>query len=161
VQPSGLRHGYRLTAGEGQSVAALTQMLVERFESQERSEIARLGEVVGYAESDRCRSEAILDYFGERGEACGCCDVCEGAALPGPLPASTPAKIEAESLQAIQDLRRENHPALRQGRQLARFLCGLSSPATTRARLARDERFGLLAEVPFEDVLAQLEELGG
>jgi ATP-dependent DNA helicase RecQ len=42
---------------------------------------------------------------------------------------------------------------------LARFLCGLSSPATTRAKLHRNEQFGILAEVPFLEVLGHTEEL--
>ena len=54
----------------------------------------------------------------------------------------------------------EGHASLRQPRQLARFLCGISSPATTRERLNRDDRFGLLEEVPFLTVLAQAESMG-
>ncbi len=45
-------------------------------------------------------------------------------------------------------------PALRHPRQLARFLCGLSSPALQRDRLNRHDDYGLLAEVPFQEVLA-------
>jgi hypothetical protein len=38
---------------------------------------------------------------------------------------------------------------------VARFLCGISSPATARARLStRHPMFGMLADVPFRDVLA-------
>ena len=49
---------------------------------------------------------------------------------------------------------REEHPAeLGQPRQLARFLCGLSSPATTRARLSRHELYGALAAHRFAAVL--------
>jgi ATP-dependent DNA helicase RecQ len=48
----------------------------------------------------------------------------------------------------------ENHPALTSPRQLARFLCGMSSPATTRARLTRHPACGLLADLPFAEVLA-------
>jgi ATP-dependent DNA helicase RecQ len=36
---------------------------------------------------------------------------------------------------------------------LARFLCGLSSPRTGRARLRSHELFGRLEEVPFAQVL--------
>jgi ATP-dependent DNA helicase RecQ len=44
-------------------------------------------------------------------------------------------------------------PALAAPRQLARFLCGITSPATTRAKLTRNPAFGLLSEVPFDQVL--------
>jgi ATP-dependent DNA helicase RecQ len=47
------------------------------------------------------------------------------------------------------------HPtALATPRQRARFLCGLSSPATTKAKLSHHALFGVLAEQRFADVLA-------
>jgi ATP-dependent DNA helicase RecQ len=39
-------------------------------------------------------------------------------------------------------------------RQLARFLCGMTSPASIRARLTRHEAFGILSDIPFSEVLA-------
>jgi ATP-dependent DNA helicase RecQ len=36
---------------------------------------------------------------------------------------------------------------------MTRFLCGLSSPAASRAKLSRHRKFGALAERPFEHVL--------
>jgi ATP-dependent DNA helicase RecQ len=46
------------------------------------------------------------------------------------------------------------HPdALGAPRQRARFLCGLTSPATTRAKLTRGPLFGSLGARPFADVL--------
>jgi ATP-dependent DNA helicase RecQ len=48
----------------------------------------------------------------------------------------------------------ENHSELGTPRQLARFLCGMSSPASTRARLGRHDAFGMLAELPFASVMA-------
>ena len=50
-------------------------------------------------------------------------------------------------------LRAEHPAALGQPRQLARFLCGLSSPATTRAKLSRHELYGALAAHRFAAVL--------
>jgi ATP-dependent DNA helicase RecQ len=67
----------------------------------------------------------------------------------------TPARTPGEDdWLALRALARENHPELASPRQLARFLCGMSSPATTRARLGRHHSFGLLADLPFADVLA-------
>jgi ATP-dependent DNA helicase RecQ len=39
-------------------------------------------------------------------------------------------------------------------RQAARFLCGLSSPALTKAKLTRHGLFGVFEERRFADVLA-------
>jgi ATP-dependent DNA helicase RecQ len=47
----------------------------------------------------------------------------------------------------------ERHAALKTPRQLARFLCGITSPAVTRARLGRHDAFGLLESRPFAEVL--------
>jgi ATP-dependent DNA helicase RecQ len=57
----------------------------------------------------------------------------------------------------IRRLRAERHEALRSPRQLARFLCGISSPATSRAKLRTRPEFGQWDGVPFADVLALAE----
>jgi ATP-dependent DNA helicase RecQ len=54
----------------------------------------------------------------------------------------------------VRELVRENHAELATPRQLARFLCGMTSPASTRGRLTRHAAFGLLSDLPFADVLA-------
>jgi ATP-dependent DNA helicase RecQ len=40
-----------------------------------------------------------------------------------------------------------------------RYLCGITSPATTREWLTRQNEFGLLERVPFADVLTQAETM--
>ena len=45
----------------------------------------------------------------------------------------------------MRSLRAEGHQALRSPRQVARFLCGLASPATTKAKLTKHHSFGRLA----------------
>jgi ATP-dependent DNA helicase RecQ len=56
--------------------------------------------------------------------------------------------------QIARDLARGGHSELASPRQLARFLCGMSSPATTRARLTRHDAFGIWSDLPFTEVLA-------
>jgi superfamily II DNA/RNA helicase len=48
---------------------------------------------------------------------------------------------------------RDGHASLRAPRALARFLCGITSPAITRDRLTRHDAFGLLSDMAFHDVL--------
>ena len=43
---------------------------------RKRREHKRLDALLGYCEAPACRRVALLDYFGERIEACGNCDVC-------------------------------------------------------------------------------------
>ena len=49
----------------------------------------------------------------------------------------------------------QSHPqAVGEPRQLARFLCGLTNPATSKARLSRHALFGVLAERRFAQVMS-------
>jgi ATP-dependent DNA helicase RecQ len=58
----------------------------------------------------------------------------------------------------VSALRAEYHAELGQPRQLARFLCGLTSPATTRAKLSRHQSYGALAAHRFADVLSAVSQ---
>ncbi|MDF1860434.1 MAG: RecQ family ATP-dependent DNA helicase [Verrucomicrobiales bacterium] len=159
VQPSKLRHSYRVGNEQGESVASLTKMLTEKFESREAGEVERLHLVTELCETPKCLPQQLMAYFGESSGPCGSCNVCEGDHAGGPLPGGKRIAIDREMVEIIHDMRGLNHAALKQPRQLTRFLCGLSSPATTRARLSRHESFGSLQEVPFQDVLEHVEAL--
>ena len=58
-----------------------------------------------------------------------------------------------DELALVKDLVDQKHAALATPRQLARFLCGMASPAATRARLTRHNAFALLSDLPFAEVL--------
>ncbi|MAS94494.1 MAG: RecQ family ATP-dependent DNA helicase [Verrucomicrobiales bacterium] len=161
VKPTGLRHSYRLNSNKKSTVQELTTFLVERFETRETGEIERLHQVVELCETPECIPQQILEYFGESMKPCGSCSYCTGQYSGGPLPGNDRPSIQLEDAEILQELCDEGHPALRQPRQLARFLCGLSSPATTRAKLHRSDHFGILENVPFLDVLAHVESLIG
>ena len=116
--------------------------------------MARVERVVALVEHDGCQVQSLVGYFGEsRAEPCGHCSYClTGSAQSLPEPAATP---ELELDRAVLDELMAEHPtALGTPRQRARFLCGLSSPATTKAKLSRHALFGALAEQRFADVLA-------
>lgn len=159
VRPGKLRHAYRLAPDGERSVPAIAPGLVERFEQREAGEISRLGQVVDLCEAGTCIPQRLLEYFGEAMEPCGKCSACSGESSGGELPRTKLRAITLEEAEAIRQRHAEVHPALKQPRQLARFFCGLSSPATTRARLQRDDRFGMLADVPFLEVLEHVETL--
>jgi ATP-dependent DNA helicase RecQ len=59
--------------------------------------------------------------------------------------------------RALEALAAAHPDALETPRQRARFLCGITSPATTRAKLTRGPVFGLLADRRFAEVLAWCE----
>ena len=64
--------------------AALVQRAVDLAEARQRVDESRLQMMRGYAETDGCRRQFLLGYFGEDlPEPCGNCDSCtEGASQP-------------------------------------------------------------------------------
>jgi ATP-dependent DNA helicase RecQ len=158
---SKLRQGYRQV--KTANIDATLEKFVALFERREQTDIERIQQVVGYVNNSACLAVQLLDYFGERDKtACGICNHCLAAAAIAAtvkptkiLPPERHALTETER-KLIRSLRTEGHAVLSQPRQLARFLCGLPSPATTRSSLRKHASFGALAEVSFRDVLHAL-----
>jgi ATP-dependent DNA helicase RecQ len=154
LRVSDVRQRYsRLRPSE--DVTALTAELMARFRRREEQEIARLKMVLDLVTHDGCQVNALVGYFGEaRPEPCGHCTFCASGrpSLPvSPQPPPLPGDLDIDAFQAL----REKHPdALGHSRQAARFLCGLTSPALTRAKVTRHALFGALEDRPFRDVLA-------
>lgn len=156
LQAAGVRQGYRVLAAPDDP-AALCASLNSRFQKREDSDIARLRQMIEFAEHEGCLTRSLLAYFGETRDDCGHCARCEGGSVRPVPPAhySVPGEREVEALRRLCV---EGHGALTTPRQLARFLCGLSSPATTRAGLRRQGMFGALESVPFHEVLSFVEK---
>ncbi len=160
LQTADARQRYTLLARPSSQDALLTR-LVERFERRERAEIARIEQVVSLVTHDGCQVRELTAYFGEtRTEPCGHCTYClDGRAqrLPvAPPPTAVDTLVERSALARLA----EAHPrALAVPRQRARFLCGLTSPATTRSRLGREPLFGSLADRRFVEVLRWCESV--
>jgi ATP-dependent DNA helicase RecQ len=137
------------------STEALLDQLTERFDRREQAETSRVGQVLALVTHDGCQVQELTAYFGEsRSEPCGHCTHClTGRAQQLPEPEPQPeieTDVDRTSVAALQAL----HPdALGDPRQTARFLCGITSPATTRAKLTREPLFGTLADRRFLDVL--------
>ncbi|MEC9055702.1 MAG: C-terminal helicase domain-containing protein, partial [Verrucomicrobiota bacterium] len=169
LKPTGIRHAYRLLSPPD-DLAALTGRIQQLFLRREEQDLHRLQQVLAYAEEEDCLNRHLLDHFGEAlPEPCGHCGPClhpSGDNIPGtPPPDLTPTHVA--TIRALLD---ERHGPLRTPRQLTRFLCGLTSPATSRtwatlpttgkrARLTTHDAFALLQDHPFRDVLAYCESL--
>ena len=135
---------------------ALAAELARRFLAREAQEVARLRQVLDLVTHAGCQTNALVGYFGEkRPEPCGHCTYCRSRQrqkLPPLRPQPPlPAGLDVAQFHAL----RGAHPdALGEARQAARFLCGLSSPALTRAKLSRHPLFGVWEDRRFADVLA-------
>ena len=154
LQVAGVRQGYRRT-GNAINEPVRLQRLNELFAEREQRDMQRLQALCDWAETRGCLQQALVAWFGETLEqTCGECSGCQGQAQR--LDPRRPGKFDQA---LIQRLHAEGHEALASPRQLARFLCGIASPAASRARLMGKRSFGALAEAPFQEVLAACERL--
>jgi len=148
VEPRRVMHRYRLKANVI-DVRATIDSIITRFERREREDLARLAMVVEYATQAGCLTLWLAKYFGATdAKPCGNCDRCRGHE-PEKLSRPPAREPTDEEWQRITDLVQSRDSALGTARQLARFLCGMTSPAT---RYTRDPRFGMLAGLPFHEV---------
>jgi ATP-dependent DNA helicase RecQ len=155
---SGVRHGYRLKKDPG-NLHELADHYSQIFQRREQADLARLGQVLGIASHRGCLTGYLTRHFGEvLPSPCGHCDRCRGVPATA-IKRPAARKPTDDEWLAASDLVRENHGELATPRQLARFLCGMRSPASTRARLGRHPAFGLFSDLPFADVLAMAEAL--
>ncbi len=158
LKKSGMRQGYRLLRDPG-DLHELARRLEGQFRRREEADLERLRQVVRLAESPGCLTGFVTGHFGEVLEKpCGHCDRCRGVP-PGTVSRGSAAPPGLEEMEAIRRLVAERHAALRSPRQFARFLCGIGSPAVTRARLSRHDAFGLLEDTPFAEVLTMAETM--
>jgi ATP-dependent DNA helicase RecQ len=154
LQPADVRQRYTLRAHPN-ARGALVEPLLERFARREQAETARIANVLELATHDGCQVSSLVGYFGETlTEPCGHCTHClSGRAQRLPEPEPKPPITAAIDGAALATLRDDHPDALATTRQRARFLAGITSPATSSARLTRDPLFGSLADRRFTDIL--------
>lgn len=150
-----LRQGYknnqRIKSPE--QFDALCKHLDILFSERETRDIKRIHNVLVFANNPACLSQQLMQYFGEASALpCGICNHCrEPITAPVTLPTVVPLNPAQQNI--IDSLKQEMHAELAQPRQLARFLCGLPSPATNRSVLKSHPAFGILGDTPFATVL--------
>jgi ATP-dependent DNA helicase RecQ len=149
-----VRQRYTVTA-DLDAQTELVEPLLERFARRERSETERIQSVLALVTHDGCQVQALVAYFGEmRPEPCGHCSYCLiGRAQQLPEPEPRPPIEMIVDASDLTDLRASNADPLGTPRQVARFLAGITSPVTTRAKLTRHPLFGTLADRRFLDIL--------
>jgi ATP-dependent DNA helicase RecQ len=159
VQASGVRNGYRVRQLPA-DLGVFCEDLNRRFQKREDNDIARIRGMLEFAQRDDCLTRHLLAYFGEQHDKCGHCCRCEGVHAQ-PLRRASHPPLHAAAGDDLRRLCSEGHESLGTPRQMARFLCGIASPATTRAKLKGHAQFGALSSVPFPEVLALVEQHAG
>ncbi len=133
----------------------LVNLLEQRFAMREKADLERLNNIPQFLENNHCYPDALANYFGDIGsQPCGKCSVCLGQSVK--LPSAQPEPNLDHILEPrVMNTLIEMYPdALSEPRQLARFLCGMTSPKTTRAKLGKHMLFGSCQAATFPRVLA-------
>ena len=154
VKVSDLVHGYRKLKNIDDA-KTLADELHERLNARETSEVERLDEFFNLAMANSCQPQSLSKHFGESTEPCGECTACQGEG-PWTIQQAGVRSIGSSALKLLEDVSAEYPDRFVQPRDQARFLCGLTSPGFTRARLSRHPSFGICDRIPFSDVLEQV-----
>ncbi len=155
LEVSGSRLGYRHLQNGNVDEKQLADTLIKRFETREQSDQSRLQLVLDLCNHKGCKTEFLLNYFGEHLDAdCGHCSFCLGGNSVDVVRKKAEMHLLDAHLAELLTALKEQHPqALCTARQMARFLCGLPSPLLTRAKLTKNDLFGRAESMPFGRVL--------
>ncbi len=157
VDVSGTRHRYRKLRAPS-DFAALAESLHARSVARQRQEIARLAQVVKLAEHPGCQVALLCQYFGETlGKPCGHCTRCLGRNRPAPPRDRVAPPLDETIFAKALTVQRANLPVLADPVVMARWLCGIASPALTKSKLSSHPLFGALALHSFPQVRERLE----
>jgi ATP-dependent DNA helicase RecQ len=157
LQVAGVRQRFRRLA-RPQDLPGLAQRLEQRLQQRETREIERLHEVLQLAGHNGCQVSRLGAHFGEPLERpCGHCSWCMHGRQPVRLLPRPNPPIADHIWQEAMAVQRDHSEALPDALALARFLCGLTSPKLTRARLGAHRLFGAFSNVPFHVVRQRAE----
>ena len=159
LQAAGVRNRFRRLCAPD-DLDALAEELSARTREREARELARLRQVQEWVALDGCQVNSLCRYFGDAREMpCGHCSWCLGGRKPADVPVRPEAALRDEVFQKAAALRDRHRRALAGPRELARFLCGVSSPALSKAKLTSDALFGAMESAEFPAVLRRAEEM--
>ncbi len=152
LRAAGVHHRYSVV--KSPVIADVAQTLVERTIARQDREIERLQTLLQLFAHDGCHVSALGAYFGEPlPQPCGHCSWCETEA-PTQVQTVEDASVPDETKWSqLMELCAKHPEVFASNRSIARFACGITSPLLTKAKLSRNELFGVFAEVPFATVL--------
>ena len=126
-----------------------------RFKDREKSDIGRLYTLAKFAELPECLPRFLSNYFdGKTLLSCGHCSHCLDDSRKSL--SRNVLRVSDEGLASMGGV--ISRQELAHPRQMARFLCGMSSPASSKSRLTRDPIYGSMSHIPFMEVLKKCED---
>ena len=152
VKVAGVRHRYkRLKMPD--SAMQLADDLYQRMMKRERAEISRLQQVLEFVEKDSCQTTMLAAHFDEvLQQNCGHCSFCINGKtnLADRIDHAIPENLKQMIMQLISE--EETAQILQNPHVLARFLCGVTSPHLSKAKLTKHSLFSILENVPFKQI---------
>ena len=135
------------------STIELGDQLYQRIMQRERAEISRLQQVLEFVEKDSCQTKMLAAHFDEiLAQDCGHCSFCihGKTQLPERKSQTIPEHLKQQIMQLISE--QESAQILQNPHVLARFLCGVTSPHLSKAKLTKHPLFSILENVPFKQI---------
>ena len=160
VKVAGVRNRYTVLKQPETNERLAKELSDDALERQER-EIQRLQQVVDWISLAQCQTSALCERFDQSLEKdCGHCGYCESgkAVVMNELKVNPVADTVINAARELQSTKPE---VLATDTDVARVLCGLSSPAISKAGLPKHDLFGCSSEVAFATVLTQLDGSAG
>lgn len=129
----------------------VADMLAEYYAVRCRAAQQRLDLVLDMFAGELCLNRALDAYFGFPGEEpCGHCHLCRGERIARPECGEIP--IPDDLRMELAELAERGLAALGRPSQWVRFLLGISSPASLRARLWAHPLYGACSGCRWDDV---------
>lgn len=159
VKVAGVRNRFTIEKMP-ESVPGLAAEMSAAAQMREEREIARLQHCVDWVCLDACQTSALCARFDSPLDApCGHCGWCETRESVVLTKTELPG-LSTQVLKSAAQLQAEHIGLLGLSRNLARVLCGLSSPQISKAKLHQSKLFGIAESIPFQRVVGQLETTG-
>lgn len=157
VKVAGVRNRYTMLK-RPETTQLLATALFEAGQEREQRELLRLKQTVDWISLDECQTSALAARFDSvLGKDCGHCSWCESG-KPVVLDKRQTVQPDAELIAQARALQAKHSETLATPVELARVLCGLSSPAISKAKLQKEPLFGRCESVDYRLVLGAVGE---
>lgn len=143
---------------------ALAHELLDYFNQNEQTEIARIQHLVSFLQTDECLSYSLSEYFGDENapKKCGHCSVCSGhiAVLDDSSQRAEPNLAELSSaLQGLASRLQEKLNVPLDHATSCRFLAGITSPFLTRLRARSMQGYSSCSDMRYADIRKLVDEV--
>lgn len=131
----------------------LSKKIETQLLNQEENQLEKLNSLVNILDSNQCLIKQTLDYFGETDfQTCQKCSNCSEDQKNNFYISNETEELQVDDWEIIQTIKKWDHKKLKTSKQIARFLCGISSPGSFSGRLYLKDEYGMLSNHGFKSL---------